>query len=371
LRARFTGKPEMVMNYFTAMATEIRDLVRRLGASSIAELVGRVQFLEPRHAESAAWVEGLLKQPARARENPKLERKGEGLSQRLVRLLDIKSGARPAFLEIANADRSIGAELSGELLRRYGSAVALSAPWRVNFRGVAGQSFGAFLAQPLEFHLSGEANDYVGKGLSGGVIAIDSGPQASVRGDVLAGNTVLYGATSGELYLAGRAGERFAVRNSGAVAVVEGVGDHGCEYMTGGVVLVPGPTGINFGSGMTGGLAYVLAEHAGERTLNSEFVFTQPCSDQEDAALRQLLIRHCLHTASPRAAFILNSVGPLPFVRVQPVHLPCSVEQTWKPVLERLNAPASFSLHAAAQTLSRPGAIFPDSGSSGQHLRAL
>ena len=239
----------------------------------------------------------------------------------------------------------------------------------MSFRGVAGQSFGAFLAPPLEFHLSGEANDYVGKGLSGGIIAIDSGPQASVRGDVLAGNTVLYGATSGELYLAGRAGERFAVRNSGAVAVVEGVGDHGCEYMTGGVVVVLGPTGVNFGSGMTGGLAYVLAEHAGEGALNSEFVSTQQCSEEEDAALRQLLIRHCLHVASPRAAFILNSVGRLPFVRVQPEHLPCPIEQTWAPVLERLQPFSSFRAAVAkkAWSASLPG-MTGDPGDIGHQI---
>jgi glutamate synthase domain-containing protein 3 len=369
LRTRFTGKPEMVMNYFTAMASEVRELVGRLGANSIAEIVGRVEYLQPRQPQSAAWVKGLLKPPARLRENPKAERKREGLSQRLMQLLDIRAGARPAFLEIANADRSIGAELSGELMRRYGTAVALSAPWRLRFRGVAGQSFGAFLAPPLEFHLSGEANDYVGKGLSGGIIAIDSGQQASFRGDVLAGNTVLYGATSGELYIAGRAGERFAVRNSGAVAVVEGVGDHGCEYMTGGIALMLGPTGVNFGSGMTGGLAYLLTEHAAEPALNLDFVCVQECSAEEQAALRQLLIRHCLHTGSPRAAFILNSSARLPLVRVQPERLPCSIEQTWATALERLQFSVSFRSGVADKTWPRPmPAITGDAGEIGRQI---
>ena len=369
LRARFTGKPGMVMHYFTAMAAEVRALAGRLGARSIAEIVGRTEFLQPRYPQSAAWVEGLLQPPERSRETPKAERKHEGLSQRLMKLLDIRSGTRPELLQIANSDRSIGAELSGELMRRYGTAVAHSAPLRLRFRGAAGQSFGAFLVPPLQFHLSGEANDYVGKGLSGGAIAIDSGAQASLRGDVLAGNTVLYGATSGELYVAGRAGERFAVRNSGAVAVVEGVGDHGCEYMTGGVAVILGPAGINLGSGMTGGIVYLLAEHASERVYNRDFVRLEACSPEEDAALRELLIRHCLHTGSPRAAFILNSGPRLPFMRVQPIQLPCSVEQTWATVLDRLQLSASFSsgLGTKAPPLSVP-AIAGDVADLGQYI---
>ena len=370
LRARFAGKPEMVMHYFSAMAEEVRALVGRLGARSIADIVGRTELLQPRYPQSAAWVEGLLKPPARARENPKVKKKQEGLSQCLLKLLDIRSGTRPELMEIANSDRSIGAELSGELMRRYGTAVAHSAPLRLRFRGAAGQSFGAFMVSPLQFHLWGEANDYVGKGLSGGTIAIDSGPQACVRGDVLAGNTVLYGATSGELYVAGRAGERFAVRNSGAVAVVEGVGDHGCEYMTGGVAVILGPTGVNLGSGMTGGLAYVLAEHASERMCNLDFVRLEACSPEEDTALRQLLIQHCLHTGSPNATFILNSGGPLPLVRVQPVQLPCSIEQTWAPVLERLqlSSPPSPGLGTKTPPASVP-AIPGDAADLGQYIQ--
>jgi glutamate synthase (ferredoxin) len=343
LRTRFTGKPEMVMNYFSAMAEEVRALIVRLGACSMAEIVGRTEFLQPRFPQSAAWVEGLLDPPMRSRENPKAKRKQEGLSQHLMKLLDIRSGTRPEVMEIVNSDRSIGAELSGELMRRYGAAVVHSSPLRLRFRGAAGQSFGAFLAPPLQFYLSGEANDYVGKGLSGGMIAIDSGAQASLRGDVLAGNTVLYGATSGELYVAGRAGERFAVRNSGALAVVEGVGDHGCEYMTGGVAVILGPAGVNLGSGMTGGLVYLLAEHTSAKVYNRDFVRLEMCSPEEDVALRELLLLHCLHTGSPRAAFILNSGPRLPFIRVQPLELPCLIEQTWAPILERLQLSLSFT----------------------------
>ncbi len=214
-----------------------------------------------------------------------------------------------------------------------------SAPLQLHFKGVAGQSFGAFLTWGVSFQLSGEANDYVGKGLSGGTIAIDCGANASLRRDVLAGNTVLYGATAGELYIAGRAGERFAVRNSGALAVVEGLGDHGCEYMTGGVVLVLGPTGINFGSGMTGGVAYVLAQHATQKSCNLDFVHVAPCTPEEDRALRQVLLKHCLLTGSPHAAALLNAGHLLPLVRIQPVQLPCPIEVTWAPILERLQNP--------------------------------
>ncbi len=204
------------------------------------------------------------------------------------------------------------------------------------FEGAAGPSFGAFLTRGLTLRLSGEANDYVGKGLSGGTIAVDAGPEASLRGDVLAGNTVLYGATSGELYLAGRAGERFAVRNSGALAVAEGLGDHGCEYMTGGVVAVLGSTGINFGAGMTGGLAYLTHEHLEKAACNLDFVSLAACSAEESYYLRCVLIKHCLMTGSPRAAALLNSAAHLPLVRVQPKQLPCSVEHTWAPILQRL-----------------------------------
>jgi glutamate synthase domain-containing protein 3 len=203
---------------------------------------------------------------------------------------------------------------------------------RQNFHGSAGQSFGAFLAEGVTLKLKGEANDYVGKGLSGGTIAIAAGLAASRRGDVLAGNTVLYGATSGQLFIAGRAGERFAVRNSGALAVVEGVGQHGCEYMTGGVAVILGPLGLNFGSGMTGGLAYVLRAEA-EDVLHRDFVTLAELDLDEENWLRLALEEHVHYTASPRAARVLSRRGGLPLVRVQPIHFQGTVEATWSPVL--------------------------------------
>ncbi len=347
LRTRFNGKPEMVIAFMQGIAAEFQSMLQKLGASSVDEIVGRTELLQPRYLESAAWVDGLLRDPARAPETPSVTRVRKGLSHQLMESLKI-AGARSPEYTITNADRSIGAELSGELSRRYGafmsktcmasSGMSRSAPLQLRFKGVAGQSFGAFLVSGVSFQLAGEANDYVGKGLSGGSIAIDCGAN-------VAGNTVLYGATSGELYIAGRAGERFAVRNSGALAVVEGLGDHGCEYMTGGVVLVLGPTGINFGSGMTGGLAYVLAQHATPKTCNPDFVGVAPCTPEEDRALREVLLKHCLLTGSPHAAALLNAGPLLPLVRVQPVQLPCPVEETWAPILERLKNPVA-AIHA-------------------------
>ena len=171
--------------------------------------------------------------------------------------------------------------------------------------------------------------------MSGGIIAIAAGSAASRRGDVLAGNTVLYGATSGQLYIAGRAGERFAVRNSGALAVVEGVGQHGCEYMTGGVVLVLGQLGLNFGSGMTGGLAYVLRAEADE-VLHRDFVTLADIGAEEEVWLRRVLETHLELTASPRASRLLSRKNVLPLVRVQPVHFQGTIEDAWKSILARL-----------------------------------
>ena len=220
--------------------------------------------------------------------------------------------------------------------RRPGSqARPLAQNLTKEFHGCAGQSFGAFLADGITLKLSGEANDYVGKGLSGGTIAIAASSAASRRGDVLAGNTVLYGATSGRLFVAGRAGERFAVRNSGALAVVEGVGQHGCEYMTGGVVLVLGPLGLNFGSGMTGGLSYVLRGEADE-VIHREFVTLAEIEQREEVWLRSVLEEHLQFTASPRASRLLSRRGALPMLRIQPLHFQGTLEATWEPVLARL-----------------------------------
>jgi glutamate synthase domain-containing protein 3 len=268
---------------------------------------------------------------------------------------------------LTNSDRSVGARLAGELARQ--KRPAPRSGLHCNFAGVAGQSFGAFLTSGVTFHLRGEANDYVAKGLSGGSVVISLGPAASLRGDVLVGNTVLYGATAGELHVAGRAGERFAVRNSGALAVVEGTGHHACEYMTAGVVLTLGPTGINFGSGMTGGLAYVVRHHLRPGICNSEFVACSEVEEDEGKWIGQVLHRHLRLTGSPVAYRLLQESPRRLFARVQPAHLPCTVSQTWAQVLARLKPqrepkePGSY-LPAVPPLPARDG-LRPDSAGLG------
>jgi glutamate synthase domain-containing protein 3 len=231
---------------------------------------------------------------------------------------------------IHNYNRSIGTHVSGERMR-LSIQKKEPPPSTREFHGHAGQSFGAFLSHGLTLKLFGEANDYVGKGLSGGTIVIHAGQNASKRGDVLAGNTVLYGATAGQLFVAGQAGERFAVRNSGAVAVVEGVGQHGCEYMTGGLAAILGPVGLNFGSGMTGGLSYLLRSEA-DHVLNLEFVQAHELEDEEERRLRHLLESHFARTDSPKALRLLNLRCALPFVRIQPLHFQGTIETAWRAV---------------------------------------
>ena len=274
LRTRFNGKPQMVVSYFRALAEEVRKGLAELGIRSLTELRGWYDRLE-----TQSGLDALLVIPsAKARRVlPQQTTVLDAGMPELELLLDHAQAAGSATPAIYNFHRSIGTHLSGERMRRQiGNGPAT--PASREFQGTAGQSFGAFLASGLTLKLIGEANDYVGKGLSGGTIIIGAGANASKRGDVLVGNTVLYGATSGQLYVAGQAGERFAVRNSGAVAVVEGVGQHGCEYMTGGVAAILGPVGLNFGSGMTGGLAYLLRSEA-DHVLNLEFVQAQELGD--------------------------------------------------------------------------------------------
>ena len=332
LRLRFNGKPEMVVAYFRSLAEEVRKRMAQLGVRSLGELRGWYDRLGTR-----SGVDAFLVVPISAARRVAPQQVPTDRSAALEDSLHFSNAIVPQSepQPIHNSDRSVGTGLSGELMRRRELDGCLDQEFTQEFTGSAGQSFGAFLADGVTLKLFGEANDYVGKGLSGGTIAIFAGSAASRRGDVLAGNTVLYGATSGQLYIAGRAGERFGVRNSGALAVVEGVGQHGCEYMTGGVVLVLGPMGLNFGSGMTGGLAYVLRADA-EDGLHREFVALAEIEAEEQARLRRVLEAHQYFTSSPRAARLLSRRGALPLVRVQPVHFQGTIADTWKPVLERL-----------------------------------
>jgi glutamate synthase (NADPH/NADH) large chain/glutamate synthase (ferredoxin) len=337
-RARFTGKPEMVMSYFRGVAQEVREWLARMGACSVEEIVGAAEQLAPRDARTAPALKRLLEPvPRKAQEHAVIPKEASGVSQALAEWMANpgEGSEEPAMFEIANSDRSVGARLSGEWLRRRSGAEIKEQEETVEceFHGCAGQSFGAFLISPFHFRLRGEANDYAGKGLSGGTISITAGLEASRRGDVLAGNTVLYGATAGKLFIAGRAGERFAVRNSGALAVVEGAGDHACEYMTGGIVILLGQTGINLGAGMTGGLVYISREAFAEEACNPASVRTATIGKEEAKWLRRVLAEHLRWTGSPLACELLLKDFPLPFVRVEPMALPCSIGQTWAPIV--------------------------------------
>src|SRR5271154_5183803 len=335
LRTRFNGKPEMVVAYFRSLAEEVRNRLAQLGVHSLSDLTGWYDRLSAR-----SGVDPLLIVPisdsnrVAPHQSPALHAAAREDALHFKATFELQAESQP----IQNSDRSVGAGMSGELMRRRrpgSQSPEIAQNLTKEFRGCAGQSFGAFLADGISLSLTGEANDYVGKGLSGGSIAISASSAASRRGDVLAGNTVLYGATSGQLFVAGRAGERFAVRNSGALAVVEGVGQHGCEYMTGGVVLVLGPLGLNFGSGMTGGLSYVLRGEADE-VIHRDFVALSEIDAQEEAWLRTVLEEHLRFTASPRASRLLSRRGVLPFLRVQPIHFQGTLEATWEPLLARL-----------------------------------
>src|SRR5712671_2864743 len=325
LRARFTGKPEMVIAYFRGVAGEVRERLAGLGVRSLNEIVGEVQRLQTKYGLDALLVIPVSK-PARVvpQQTPVPESSGVEVEELLQQAHS--QATNPTLIN--NFHRSIGSHLSGERMRLSIKQPGLAASVH-EFHGTAGQSFGAFLSEGLSLNLYGEANDYVGKGLSGGSIVICAGHNASKRGDVLAGNTVLYGATSGQLFIAGQVGERFAVRNSGAVAVVEGVGQHGCEYMTGGIAAILGPVGLNFGSGMTGGLAYVLRSEM-ENVLNREFVLAHELDEHEESCLRALIEAHHQRTGSPRASRFLAQRSLRNFVRIQPIHLQESLEGVWR-----------------------------------------
>ncbi len=329
LRGKFAGSPEMVQAYLLFVAEEARRLLALLGLRSFDEAVGRVECLRQRRVgDPAADTLDLSALLARSGEGPSRHtRPGPASSgDRLGILLHAQGKAAidaPALIEprhlITNGDRATGARLGGAIARHAGSG-APAGRVRVRFQGSAGQSFGAFLTAGVEFHLVGEANDYVGKAMSGGRIVI-SPPPDDVGDPCLVGNTALYGATGGQLFCAGSAGERFAVRNSGAVAVVEGVGDHACEYMTAGSIVILGEAGLNFAAGMTGGLAYVFDPAGAFRIgLNDQLVLAQAPDLDQLAELRELVEQHLRCTASARAAAILEgwSETAARFLRVAP-----------------------------------------------------
>ncbi|RPI43190.1 MAG: glutamate synthase subunit alpha, partial [Hyphomicrobiaceae bacterium] len=292
------------INYFFFVAEEVREIMATLGYRTFNEVIGQSQCLDKQRAIGHWKARGLdFEKLFHKPDVPDTvaiynrERQNHGLDKILdVKLLEL---AKPALdekrpvkqeLSISNRDRATGTMLSGEIAKRYGHAGLPEDTVWLSFTGTAGQSFGAWLAHGLTLDLVGEANDYVGKGLSGGKLIVRPDPISGITPEesIIVGNTVLYGAISGECYFRGVAGERFAVRNSGAVAVVEGTGDHGCEYMTGGIVVVIGPTGRNFAAGMSGGIAYVLDEDGTfERRCNLSMIDLEPV-EAEDKVMRQL-----------------------------------------------------------------------------------
>ena len=325
LRAKFTGVPEQVIHFFAHVAQDVREGLAALGARTLDEVIGRCDLLRQKSVPGQPRTDLLDLSAVLAQVDPEGRRPRRCLQPRNDRAGyepvddEIIPQALPALergeqfslsLPIRNSQRTAGARLSGAIALRYGDAGLPEGTVRLRFTGSAGQSFGAFLAPGVQLSLQGEANDYVGKGMHGGQIAVFPPTQASYSAyrNTIVGNTVLYGATGGSLFVAGRAGERFAVRNSGAQAVVEGAGDHCCEYMTGGMVVVLGETGRNFGAGMSHGLAFVLDEHGSfPQRVNRELVSLERLESAEhEAALRELIERHHQATRSGRAGHILH-----------------------------------------------------------------
>jgi glutamate synthase domain-containing protein 3 len=324
LRGNFTGKPEYVVNYMKFVAQELREIMAELGFRSVDEMVGRTDKLEPRAAIAHWKAKGvdltpLLYQPLL---DPEVNRHCvHSQDHNLQASLDLSvltkicipalKRGKPVRAELAirNVNRVVGAILGNEITRAYGAAGLPEDTVRLRFLGSAGQSFGAFIPKGVTLELEGDANDYLGKGLSGGKIILYPPKEAPFKAEenIITGNVACYGATGGEMYVSGMAGERFCVRNSGASAVVEAVGDHGCEYMTGGTVVVLGATGRNFAAGMSGGVAYVLDERGDfAKRCNKQLVALEKLEPEDVRKLKELIERHARLTGSAKAAALLR-----------------------------------------------------------------
>ena len=326
LRAKFSGTPEQVIHFFTHLAEEVREILAQLGVRKLDEVVGRSDLLRRKPAAGSgrqdlvdlsrilAPADPSWTKPRLHVQRRNMRPNDTSLDPQIIRDAEeaVEHGRKVRLsYRVLNSDRTIGTRLAGEIARRYGAKGLPTGTVELRFKGSAGQSFAAWACRGMRLYLEGEANDYVGKGLCGGEIVVYPPESAGfvAHETVIMGNTVLYGATGGRLFAAGLAGERFAVRNSGAVAVVEGVGDHGCEYMTGGVVVVLGPTGRNFAAGMSNGVAYVLDEQEQfPRRVNTELVHLERVMRSEDLELLYSLLReHFERTGSSRAADILDA----------------------------------------------------------------
>ena len=335
LRKKFAGTPEHVIRYLRFVAQEVRDIMASLGFRTMDAMIGRADRLTPSATDHPKARQLDLSTLLHCPDSPDDPRRTQAQNHKLDEQLDtaLIEQMEPALrdgtsvhiqLPIRNRNRTVGAMASGVLASRCGLDGLPDDTVQVRFRGTAGQSFGAFLARGLTFRLDGEANDYIGKGLSGGKLILRTPDEAgyAAADNVITGNVALYGATSGQAYVNGRAGERFAVRNSGAMAVVEGVGDHGCEYMTGGAVVVLGAIGRNFGAGMSGGEAYLLNETGDAAArVNRDMVDAQPLTDERDRRLvRRLIENHYTYTGSDQAGHILDHWDDYAdrFVKVMP-----------------------------------------------------
>jgi glutamate synthase (NADPH/NADH) large chain len=335
LRKKFTGKVEHLVDFFTFMAQELREIMASLGFRTIEEMVGRADMLKVReNIDHWKWesldLSPILFYDSKFQNQFKNIEQDHGLKKvldrRLIRYADlaIEYGAPiNTNFEIKNTDRAVGTMLSSEISKRYGAEALPHDTINFRFRGSAGQSFGAFGVKGISFTLEGDANDYFGKGLCGAklIVVPDRNVNFNESENIIIGNVALYGATSGEVYIKGVAGERFAVRNSGATAVVESIGDHGCEYMTGGEVVVLGPTGRNFAAGMSGGIAYINdVDEDFAKKCNLEMVDLDELTDQDFERLRTLIRNHFKYTSSISAIRILNNwdVEKSKFIKVFP-----------------------------------------------------
>jgi glutamate synthase (NADPH) large chain len=337
LRAHFSGKVDHIINYFTFVANELREVMASLGVKKIDDLIGRTELLEvnteilPWKAKNIDFSKILYKPEVPSSVDTRCTRAQD---HNIEKVLDRKliEMARPALenaaqvkldLFINNTNRTTGAMLSGAVCKRFGESGLPEDTIHCKFNGVAGQSYGAFLAKGVTFELEGMANDYVGKGISGGKIIIypDKNTEYKAEENILIGNTTFYGAIAGEAYIRGLAGERFCIRNSGLNAVVEGVGDHGCEYMTGGHVVILGKTGRNFGAGMSGGIAYVydVDGHFKSR-CNMEMIDFDPINDEDLPIINNLIRNHMKYTHSALAKSIIDDLKAKVkhFIKVMP-----------------------------------------------------
>ncbi len=325
LRKKFTGKPEYVVNFMFYIAEEVRELMASLGFRTFTEMIGQTEKIIPVRLNDHWKARGIDLTKPLFKQTPlydtnlfKTREQIHGLENQLDH--ELIEHAKPALenespveikMKIKNVNRTVGAMLSSEIAKRFGEVGLPEGTIKIELRGTAGQSFGAFLAKGVELNLTGESNDYTGKGLSGGRLIVKVPPKVTFNPaeNIIIGNTCLYGATSGEAYINGVAGERFGVRNSGANAVIEGVGDHGCEYMTGGRVVVLGKTGRNFAAGMSGGIAYIWDPNKdANKYINHEMVDVEYLIYDEDIAeVHELVQNHLKYTASKRAEYILNN----------------------------------------------------------------